>query len=99
MALRFRAAAYKDGSGFVIKAGELSPHALNQRWRTQLESYSGSVAAKPHLELHEIEMVVAKDRLETVRVAPDLAARGAEVLAALRDAAQRSDVSWVAGAR
>jgi len=39
-------------------------------------------------------MVVAKDRVESLRLAPDLAAHADETLAALRAAAERSDASW-----
>jgi hypothetical protein len=39
-------------------------------------------------------MIVAKDHLDSVRVAPDLAAQGAAALQALRDAAERTDASW-----
>lgn len=92
-AFRFRAVTRRDDS-IVIKAGELSPHALGQHWRTALKTHTATPSAKPHLGLHEIEMVVAKDRLESVRVAPDLADRADAVLAALRDASLRSDTSW-----
>jgi hypothetical protein len=78
MALRFRVA----------------PGALRQKWLTQLQAYASQVAARPHLGLHEVEMIVAKDHLDSVRVAPDLAAQGAAALQALRDAAERTDASW-----
>lgn len=92
IAYRFRLAP--RGAGLAVKAGELSPRALKQKWAAPLERYAQPPSAKPHLGLHEVEMVVAKDRLETVRVAADLAARGDEVMAALREAAARSDAAW-----
>jgi hypothetical protein len=39
-------------------------------------------------------MVTARDRLESIRLAPDLGARDQEALAALRAAAERSDAAW-----
>jgi hypothetical protein len=39
-------------------------------------------------------MVVAKDHLETVRVAADLAGQVPAALEALRQAAERTDASW-----
>ena len=39
-------------------------------------------------------MVTAKERVESLRVAPDLAGHDAEVMAALRDAAERTDTAW-----
>jgi hypothetical protein len=92
IAYRFRLAP--RGATLAIKAGELSPRALKQKWAAALEKYAQLPATKPHLGLHEVEMVVAKDRLETVRVASDLATRNQEVMAALREAAARSDASW-----
>ena len=94
IALRFRLGPGRDGSGLVVKAGELSPRALKQKWQAPLQKYAGTPAAKSHLGLHEIEMVVAKDRLETIRVAQDLAGREGPALEALRAAAERSDGSW-----
>jgi hypothetical protein len=44
--------------------------------------------------LHEIELVTARDKLESVRVAQDLGARADEALAALRTAAERTDATW-----
>ena len=93
VALRFRLAALRAG-GYTVKAGELSPRALRQKWRQPILAYGGRPAMRPHLGLHEVELVTAKDRLESVRMAPDLAGHEAEVVAALRDAAERSDASW-----
>ena len=42
----------------------------------------------------QVEMIVAKDHLETIRVAPEFAAQAAAVVQALRDAAERTDASW-----
>ena len=39
-------------------------------------------------------MVTAKDRVESLRIAPDLAGHDAEVLAALHGAAERTDTAW-----
>jgi hypothetical protein len=39
-------------------------------------------------------MIVAKDHLETIRVAPEFAAQAAAAVQALRDAAERTDASW-----
>jgi hypothetical protein len=88
MALRFRLVPGPGGVGLRIKAGEIAPRALRQKWLTQLHAYASQVSAKPHLGLH------AKDHLETVRVAPDLAAQAAAALQALREAAERTDASW-----
>lgn len=38
--------------------------------------------------------MVAKDHLETIRVAADLAGQAPAVLEALRQAAERTDASW-----
>ena len=92
VALRFRLAA--RGPILVVKAGELSPRALRQKWREPLIAYTGHAQTKSHLGLHEVELLTTKDRLEAVRLAPDLAPRGADALSALRDAAERSDASW-----
>lgn len=92
VALRFRLAA--RGPSLVVKAGELSPHALRQKWREPLLAFTGHAQVKSHLGLHEAELLTTKDRLEAVRIAPDLAQREADVLGALRDAAERSDSSW-----
>ena len=94
IAYRFRLAPSRDGSGLVVRAGELSPRALRQKWREPLLAYAGHPASKPHLGLHEVEMVVAKEKLETLRSAPDLATREDDVLSALRAAAERTDAAW-----
>ena len=94
IAFRFRLGPRRDGTGLVVRAGELSPHALHQKWRAALTSYDGKPTPKPHLGLHEIEMVTAKERLESVRLAADLAPRAELALAALRTAADRTDSSW-----
>jgi hypothetical protein len=93
-AFRFRLFPARSGTGYAVKAGELSPHALRQKWRTPLTAYKGHLATKANLGLHELEMVTAKDRVESLRVAPDLAGHDDEVLAALRDAAERTDSAW-----
>jgi len=94
IAFRFRVAT--DGTGAIrsIKSGELSPHALHQKWHEALAKYSNTPPTKPHLGLHELEMVVAKDRLETIRIAPNLAGHEAEVVGALLAASERSDNAW-----
>ena len=93
IALRFRLAALRAG-GYIVKAGELSPRALRQKWREPLAAFSGHPSVRPHLGLHEVELVTAKDRLESLRIAPDLAGKEEEVVSAMRDAADRSDASW-----
>jgi hypothetical protein len=92
--LRFRLGPARGGAGLTVRAGELSPRALRSRLHDQLAGYAGQPSAKPHLGLHEIELIVAKDRLETVRVAPDLKDRGEEVVGALRAAAERTEAAW-----
>ena len=94
IAYRFRMGPSRDGTGLVVKAGELSPRALRQKWREPLLAYAGHPASKPQLGLHDVEMVVAKEKLESLRTAPDLAAREPEVIAALRAAAERTDAAW-----
>src|ERR1035441_679152 len=94
MALRFRLAPGPGGVGLRVKAGEVAARALRQKWLAQLQAYASQVAARPHLGLHEAEMIVAKDHLETIRVAPEFAAQAAAAVQALRDAAERTDASW-----
>ena len=94
IAWRFRVATDRTGVVTGIKSGELSPHALHQKWAKQLDDYKNTPKAMPHLGLHEVEMVVAKERLETVRLEPNLAGHEDEVLSALREAASRSDNAW-----
>ena len=93
IAFRFRLAAYRAG-GYTVKAGELSPRALRQKWREPLAAFGGRPAVRPHLGLHEVELVTAKERVESLRIAPDLAGKDEEVVAALRDAADRTEASW-----
>jgi hypothetical protein len=94
IAYRFRLGPRRDGTGLVVRAGELSPRALRQRWREPLAAYSAAAAARPHLGLHEVELVTARDHLESVRVAQDLAPRAAEAVDALRTASERTDAAW-----
>ena len=94
IALRFRVGPGRDGKGIFIKAGELTPQALKSKWRTQLGSYQGTPQVKNHLGLHELELVVAKDRIETIRIAPNLGGHEEEVVSALRLAAERSEANW-----
>lgn len=93
IAIRFRLAQGRTG-GYTVKAGELSPRALRQKWREPILAFGGHPAVRPHLGLHEIELVTAKERLESMRMAPDLGGHEPEVLAALKQAAERSDASW-----
>ena len=92
--VRFRLGPARSGGGLAVRAGELSPRALRSRLHDQLTAYSGQPAAKPHLGLHEVELILAKDRLEAVRVAPDLKERAADVVSALRAAAERTEAAW-----
>jgi hypothetical protein len=94
VAYRLRLGPARGGAGLAVKAGELAPRLLRQRFREQLEKYAGHPAVKPHLSLHEIELVAAKDRLETLRVASDLKDHTAEAVAALRTASERTDSAW-----
>jgi hypothetical protein len=94
VAIRFRLAPGRGGSALVVRAGELSPRALRQKWREPLAAYGGHPATRPHLGLHELEMVTARERLESIRIAQDLAARADEAVAALRAASERTDATW-----
>jgi hypothetical protein len=94
IALRFRLGPGRSGAPLVVKAGEISPRALHQKWLEPLAAYTGHPAPKTHLGLHELELLTARDRLESIRVAPDLAGKDEEVVEAMRVAAQRSDASW-----
>lgn len=94
IALRFRLAPVPAGGGWRVKAGETSPRALRQRWLAQLRAYTGQPASRAHLGLHEVEMIVARERLESIRVAPDLAGHAPAALRALQQAAERTDASW-----
>ena len=93
IAYRFRVGPARSG-GLAIKAGELSPRALHQKWKDPLAAYTALPSVKPHLGLHEVELLTARDRLEGVRVGPDLAASAEQAMLALREAANRSDASW-----
>lgn len=93
MAYRFRLGVRPSGS-LVVRAGELSPRALRQKLHSQLTGFSGKPSPKPHLTLHDVEVVLAKDRLESIRVAPALAGKDTEVVDALRAAAERTEASW-----
>jgi hypothetical protein len=93
IAYRFRLAARPAG-GYTVKAGELSPRALRQKLREPLLAFKGQPSARPHLGLHELELVVAKDRVESARTAPDLAPHADEAMTALREAAERTEASW-----
>jgi hypothetical protein len=93
VAFRFRVAG-TPGDKLVVKAGELSPRALRQRWHGPLTGWRGRAAVRPHLGLHELELVTARERVESVRLAADLAAREAEVIDALRHASERTDAAW-----
>jgi hypothetical protein len=94
VAFRFRLAPGRGGSALVVRAGELSPRALRQKWREPLAAYSGRPAPKSHLGIHELEMVTARERLESLRIAQDLDARADEAVAALRAAAERTEATW-----
>jgi hypothetical protein len=92
--LRFRLGPARGGAGLTVRAGELSPRAMRTKLHDQLAAYKGNPGAKPHLGLHEVEVILAKERLESLRLAPDLKDRGEEVVAALRAAAERTDAAW-----
>ena len=94
IALKFRIGPTRDGRGIKVKAGELSPHALHQKWSRQLGEFTNQPTVKNHLGLHELELVVAKEKIESIRIAPNLSERSDEVMVVLREAAQRSDTSW-----
>ena len=93
-AFRFRLFPARGGTGLAVKAGELSPHAFRQKWRAPLAAYKGHLSTRTQLGLHELEMITAKDRVESLRIAPDRAGRDDEVLAALHEAAERTDSAW-----
>lgn len=92
--VRFRLGPARGGAGLAVRAGELSPRALRSKLHDQLGKYGGQPSVKPHLGLHEVELILAKDRLETVRVAPDLRERTADAMDALRAAAERTEAAW-----
>lgn len=93
VAVRLRLAARPAG-GYAVKAGELSPRALRTKLHAQLPSFSGRPAVKAHLQLHDVELVLAKDRLEAVRIAAALGGHEDEVMTALRTAVDRTDAAW-----
>jgi hypothetical protein len=92
--VRFRLGPARGGTGLAVRAGEMSPRNLRSKLHDQLAGYKGNPGSRPQLGLHEVELILAKDRLETVRLAPDLKDRGEEVLAALRAAAERTEAAW-----
>ena len=93
VAVRLRLAVSPRG-GYTVKAGELSPRALRQKIHAQLPAFAGNPAVKSHLTLHDMELVLAKDRLEAVRIAPALGGHEADAMAALRAAADRTEAAW-----
>ena len=64
IAFRFRLFPARGGAGYTVKAGELSPRALRQKWREPLLAFKGQPSTRAHLGLHELEMVTAKERIE-----------------------------------
>src|SRR5207244_6069004 len=72
IAIRFRLGPARGG-GLAVKAGELSPRALRQKWLRPLTAFQGHASAKPHLSLHEVELITARERRAGVRVGPALA--------------------------
>jgi hypothetical protein len=93
LALRFRLGRGRSG-GLAVKAGELSPRALRQKWRDPLLAFAGHPSVRPQLGLHEVDLMATKDRLDGIRIAGDLAGKEDLVIAALRAAADRTDASW-----
>ncbi len=92
---RFRIGpARTDPHAIIVKAGELSPRAMREKLRVPRSAFSGHPSQKGHLGLHEVEVVLAKERLETVRVSADLAQRGDDVMEALKLAAERTEGAW-----
>ncbi len=94
IAFRFRLGPGRGGAPLAVKAGELSPRALRQKWREPMHAYTGRPAVKPALGLHEVELLTSRDRLDAVRVSADLAPRADAAVAALREAAERTDAAW-----
>lgn len=92
--VRLRLAPARGGAGLTVRAGELSPRALRSKLHDQLAKFGGQPSVKTHLGLHEVELILAKDRLESVRVAPDLKERTADAMDALRAAAERTEAAW-----
>jgi len=93
LALQFRLGPGRGGA-LAVKAGELSPRALRQKWREPLLAYAGRPAVRQNLGLHEVQLMAGRDKLESLRIAPDLAGHEDAVLAAMREAAERTDASW-----
>lgn len=91
--VRLRLAALRAG-GYVVKAGELSPRALRAKLHAQLPGFAGRPAVKAHLQVHDMELVLARDRLEAVRIAPALGGHEDDAMAALRAAAERTEAAW-----
>ena len=94
IAYRFRLGPGRTPGTLVVRAGEMSPRALHDKLRTPLAAWAGQPAVKPHLGLHELEVIVAKDRLETVRVSGDLRDQAGAAAEALRAAAERTEAAW-----
>ncbi|MGC8460369.1 MAG: hypothetical protein ACP5OR_00795 [Candidatus Dormibacteria bacterium] len=94
VALRFRLGPDSTGHGLLVKAGELSPRALKQKWNATLRTFTGTPSVKPHLGLHEVEIITTKDRIDTIRISQDLAQHVDEVLPLLRAASERTDGAW-----
>ena len=94
MPVRFRLGPARGGAGLTVRAGELSPRAMRSKVHDQLAKFGGQLSVKTHLGLHEVELILAKDRLETVRVAPDLKERTADTMDALRAASERTEAAW-----
>ena len=83
-----------SATGFQISAGELSPRALRAHVGQALSEFTSRPTVKQHLVATQCELVVAKTRVESVRIAPGLASRADEVISALRAGAQRTDPAW-----
>ena len=79
---------------FLTGAGELSPRALREHVGKALAEFNSKPAVKQHLVATQCELVVAKNRVESVRISPGLVSRADDVLSALRAGAQRTDPAW-----
>ncbi|HUY96014.1 MAG TPA: hypothetical protein VMW47_00015 [Verrucomicrobiae bacterium] len=77
-----------------VRAGELSPRALRERAGAGLAAFSGQPSPKGHLVHNQCELILVGSRVEQIRAAPGLARFPEQLLAALREAAGRSDASW-----
>jgi hypothetical protein len=77
---------------FAIKAGELSPHGFHEKLAKPLTAFTGNPSVKPHLLLHEVELVLAKDKLEVVRISKDLETQ--PVMEVLRASMGRNENAW-----